>query len=196
MKFVWTDHGDDPSWGVGDRHGIDGYFAPLFDPLTPSVLDETIRRGHAHGVYLGHAWLPGLTAEQVAQRVAQEYRLLSSTRKRLRVMLNLEEHNPDFVADVLEEWRERYPFVATSWSCEGMQGGWMSPEFVQRVLACRVRVVPQTFWGDMRPIAEDQVLRDLLRRGFPENIVSLFYDGARLEDRWDGYCFTAGRLPA
>jgi hypothetical protein len=47
----------------------------------------------------------------------------------------------------------------------------------------------------MSPRAEDQVLRNLTRRGFPETSVSLFYDAAALPRDWDGFAFTAGRLP-
>jgi hypothetical protein len=206
MRFVWTDAGDDPTWETGDRHGIDGYFAPLFvkdqatgqlvpDPVTPAVLDEAIRRGHAHGVYFGHNWLPGVLPAVIVTRVAAEFKALAATRPKLRLMWNLEEHDKAFVLAVLEGWRTKYPTVATSWSLEGMQGGWMTQEFVQRVLACRMRVVPQSFLGDMGPVAADQVLRDLTRRGFPENIVSIFYDAAALANRWDGYAFTMGRLP-
>lgn len=200
MRFVWTDQGDDPSWGVGDKHGIDGYFCPLpsFDLLTPVVLDEASRRGHVQGIYLGHNWLPGKTPAQIAALVSKDYKRIGGAVRKLRVMLNLEEHDPEFIADTLEAWRDLHPYVPTSWSCEPMQGGWMHPEFVQRVLTCRVRVVPQAFWGSppMAPVETDQVLRDITRRGFPENVVSLFYDAAVLRDRWDGYAFTMGRLPA
>lgn len=207
MRFVWTHAGDDPSWHIGDAHGIDGYFAPLFDPITPAVLDEAGDRGHVQGAYFGHNWRPGAAAEAIAREVSAEYKRLNIPG--LRVMFNLEEHDPNHVARCLEEWRRLRPKVNTSWSCEGMQGGWMGPvlqpgqapapgSFIARVLACRVRVVPQSFWARMEPIAQDQVLRDLTRRGFPENIVSLFYDAKIVGglDRWDGYAFTMGRLPA
>ena len=204
MRFVWTDAGDDPSWGVGDAHGIDGYFAPLWDPLTPEVLEEAGERGHVQGAYFGHNWRPGASGVEIAREVSAEYKRLAIPG--LRIMFNLEEHAPEHIASCLEEWRRLRPKVNTSWSCEGMQGGWMGPvllpgqapepgSFIARVLACRVRIVPQSFWGDMRPIAADQVLRDLTRRGFPEHIVSLFYDASDLGDRWDGYAFTMGRLP-
>ena len=195
MRFVWTDAGDDPSWSVGDAHGIDGYFAPLFDALTPEVLDEAIRRGHVAGVYFGHGWLRGLSARDLAARVSAEYTRLAARRKGLRVMFNLEEHDPDFVAGVLEEWRLRHRYVSTSWSPEGMQGGWMHPAFVTRVLACRVRVVPQAFTGDMRRRESDVIKADVVRRGFPENIVSCFYPANDLGLGWDGYAFRMGLLP-
>jgi hypothetical protein len=78
---------------------------------------------------------------------------------------------------------------------ESMQGGWMDDEMVAAVLKARIRVVPQAYTGDMRPIAQDAALRDLLRRGFPETSISLFYDAAALPLDWDGFAFTMGRLP-
>jgi len=213
MRYVWTDAGDDPSWGIGDEHDIDGYYAPLFDDLTPSVLDEAIRRGHAHGVYFGHNWMPGLPAEALVRQVAPVFGRLVQSRPKLRMMWNLEEHDPDFVAGVLEGWRVPFPKTNTSWSPEGMQGGWMGPvvippavpapgSFVDRILKCRVRIVPQGFWGAGGGIAgdyaHDMVLRDLTRRGFPESIVSIFHDGKTLSQKRnaEGFVFTMGRLPA
>ena len=202
MRFVWTDAGDDPSWHIGDAHAINGYFMPMFDPLTTRTFlrDEVQVRRHVAGIYFGHNWMPGRPAADVAKAVSTEYRRCLVPG--LRVMFNLEEHDPEFVAGVLEEWRRIHPFVPTSWSPEGMQGGWMHPEFVERVLACRVRVVPQGFWGQDGRIAgdwaHDQVLRDLTKRGFPENIVSIFHDAKTLPAKRnaEGYVFTMGRLPA
>ncbi len=200
MRYVWTDAGDDPSWTIGDENGIDGYFAPLFDALTPSVLAEAARRGHVVGGYLGHNWFPGLSAEQLAVKVSAEYKRLQAAlpTKKLRVMFNLEQHDPEYVADTHEEWRELHPFVGTSWSPEGMQGGWMAPEFVARMMACRVRIVPQAYAGSGRPIERresDVVKADVVRRGFPENVVSCFYDAAQLGRDWDGFAYTMGHLP-
>jgi hypothetical protein len=192
MRFVWTDAGDDPAWGVGDMHGIDGYFAPLFDSITPVVLEEAGDRGHVQGAYFGHHWRPGASPAAIAAEVSAEYKKLAIPG--LRIMFNLEEHDPEFVAGVLEEWRKLRPKVNTSWSPEGMQGGWMTPEFVARVLACRVRVVPQCYAGAMVRRESDVVKSNLVRRGFPENIVSCFYDAAQLGLDWDGYAYTMGRL--
>jgi hypothetical protein len=209
MRFVWTVAGDDPDIGNCKAHGVDGYFAPLFDSLTTSAYLRMLRDqgGGAYGLYLGHNWFPGDSPEQLAQRVNSEYVALGVLGT--RVMFNLEEHDSEKIARVLEEWRRLQPKVNTSWSPEGMQGGWMGPVvtaptagallppsyFVQRILACRVRVVPQAFVGNMARRESDVVLRDLTRRGFPESIVSIFYDAAQLGADWDGYAFTEGRLP-
>jgi hypothetical protein len=79
---------------------------------------------------------------------------------------------------------------------EGMQGGWMSAAFVKRVMECRVRWVPQCFGEPgMWRRESDMVLRDLTRRGVPENIISMFLDAKQLGADWDGFAFTLGRLP-
>jgi hypothetical protein len=79
---------------------------------------------------------------------------------------------------------------------ESFQGGWMYPAFVQRILACRVRVVPQYYKGDMSPVAEDVGLKDMLVAGFPFTSVTGFYDAAALPANWSGFAFTQGRLPS
>ena len=202
MRFAWTVAGDDPDYTSMQRHGVNGLFAPLWDSLTTREYLRLFQsKGFIAGLYLGHNWFPGESAVEQARRVSAEYRLLTNAKpgeaaiKNVRVCLNWEQHDAEDIALGLEEWRRLQPKTETSWSMEGMQGGWMTDLFVARVMACRVRWVPQAFWGDMSPIAADQVLRDLTRRGVPENIVSLFYDGAALPDRWDGYAFTAGRIP-
>lgn len=195
MRFVWTDAGDDPDWATGERHGIDGYFMPMFDSLTTRefLRDQVKARGKVAGIYLGNNWLPGLSPSQVAAKVSAEYARVQVPD--LRVQFNLEEHSPDRIAAILEEWRKLRPTVGTSWTLEPMQGGWMDEAFVQRILATRVRLVPQTFTGDMRRFESDIVLRDLSKRGFPVAGITCMYDAQQLGLGWDGYCFRMGRLP-
>lgn len=203
MRIAWTVAGDDPDFGQGDKYGIDGYYYPIFDSLTtPERLVATSAYGGGRiiGVHMGHNWLPGYSPAQLAAAMNQEYKRLTGNgtiNSKLRVMFNMEEHDPEKIAATMEAWRALpgRKNVGTAWSPEGMQGGWMSDTFVARLLACKVRIVPQTFYGNMQRIEGDQVLRDLTRRGFPENIVSLFYDGAQLGAEWDGFAFTMGRLP-
>lgn len=203
MRFIWTVAGDDPDYGNCKAHGINGLFAPLFDSLTSYMyLTEFQARGFTAGLYLGHHWFPNLTALQLANKTADEYLRLTKSQgegapalKDVRLMLNLEEHDPVFVLAVITQVRKRLPKVGVSWSPEGMQGGWMSDAFVQGVLAQRVRVVPQAFIGNMARVESDQTLRDLLDRGFPASSISIFYDASQLGVNWDGYAFTEGRLP-
>ena len=193
MRYTWTQPGDDPSYDVGDKHDINGYFFPMFDALTTrEILQDCKDRGHATGIYYGHNW--GGTAPENATRAHEEYRRVYVPG--LKVMFNWEQHKPDEIASGLETWRTLRPTVNTSWSMEGIQGGWMSPAFVKRIMETRVRWVPQAFAGDpMERRESDVVLRDLTRRGVPENIVSPFYMATDLGVGWDGWAFTLGLLP-
>jgi hypothetical protein len=132
--------------------------------------------------------------QQIAKAVADEYNRLAIPG--LRVQFDMEEHDPDKVAEVLEAWRMIKPKVNTSWTMEAGQGGWMSPAFVARITACRVRLVPQLYNGAMTEVWDALTYaRDLTSRGFPDSIVSPFYDAKHLPRGWDGYAFTIGRLP-
>lgn len=201
MKYAWTVAGDDPDYGQGQKHGITGYFFPAEDSVTTVAelqkADNT-PGGKAIGVYQGAGWWDDLSPEGIAKRMNVEVNRLTKknmVNRGLKVQFNLEEHDPERIAATLEAWRKLRPTTNTSWSPEGMQGGWMSPMFVARVLACRVRVVPQAFQGNMQRVESDAVLRNLTRRGFPESSVSIFYDAAQLAPGWDGFAFTMGRLP-
>lgn len=202
MRFTWTVAGDDPDWTTLQEHGITGLFAPLFDSLTSrAYLKDFQARGYVAGLYLAHNQFPTLDPKALAQKVVTEYNRLTGpvgnqpALKGVRLMLNIEQHDPDFVIRALREVRRLLPTVGLSWSPEGMQGGWMSPEFVAEVVSLRVRVVPQAYTGPMLRVESDQTLRDLLDAGFPSSSISIFYDAAQLGEYWDGYAFTAGRLP-
>ena len=194
MRYVWTDAGDDPDLAVGDRHGINGYFMPIFDSVTTVPLLYHIKsKGHAVGLYVGHGWLSSLTPKAAAAKASSEYKRLSVPG--LRFQWNLEEHDPTRIIEILREWRRLHPQVGTSWTLESMQGGWMDPLFVAEIIQLKVRVVPQCFQGNMTTVAQDIVLRNLMRRGFPEALVTCMYDAANLPAEWDGYTFRMGRLP-
>lgn len=205
MKYIWTDAGDDPSWGDGDRHGIDGYFFPMEDAVTTTELvSEAEGRGHAYGLYQGHNWHPGFTPGQLAQVCLDEYRRItksSTVLKKLRLQVNIEQADPLYIGDVFELLRVKLPTVGLSWSLMGMQGGWMSPSFVARIIVAKVRVVPEAFWGAdgrMEGIYDTRALvRNLTERGFPDSLVSPMIDAkyASIIRGWDGYAFTMGRLP-
>lgn len=203
MKFVWTVAGDDPDFAIGDQYEINGYYMPMFDPLTTkSFLDNEIKaRGHVAGTYMVTNWpqFTGKTPAEIAYIVSTEYKRLQVAG--LRVQFDAEEHDPTKIITIFEEWRKLHPTINTSWTFEPMQGGWMGnpcpaepSDFVKRILACRVRVVPQLYYGNMTPANEGHVVHDIARRGFPTSIISPFYDAAALPVWWDGFAFTMGRL--
>lgn len=202
MRFTWTVAGDDPDYNNCKAHGIDGLFAPMFDGLTTNAYLRGFQsRGFKAGLYVGHNWLPHLGPIALADAVCDEYTRLTQAQggkpalKDVRLMMNMEQHEPAFIAATLRRIRSRKKYLGLSWSPEGMQGGWMSPEFVKAIVDLKVRVVPQAFTGDMTRRESDQVMVDLLDRGFTTGSISIFYDAAQLGADWNGYAFTEGRLP-
>lgn len=171
----------------------------------------------AAGVYMAWNWpiYAGLSGAQVAEHVHQQIAATIKYPKPAwpKVQFDIEAHDPDFILAVLRRFRELRPTQDVSWTMESFQGGWMSPAFAQEIVNLKVRVVPQLYLGQMaqielresnpakfwkqiadQQVAQDMALRDLTRRGFPENLITGFYDGAALPARYDGFIFTQGRL--
>jgi hypothetical protein len=197
MRYCWVDAGNDPNYDKGDLHSIEGWFMPLWDArTTKGRLLDIQARGFSPGVYVGHGWVSIDDPQQYADRVYAEYQRVFVPYLRLQV--NLEQHEPEKIAQTLEALRAKKTGMQLSWTLEGMQGGWAG-SIAARVQAAKVRVVPQSFWGASGRIdgryAEDMVLRDLTRRGYSESLVSLFYDAKALPRDWQGFAFTMGRLP-
>ena len=51
------------------------------------------------------------------------------------MQLNVELHDPLYIQDMVVRWRQLRKFRDTSWTMEPMQGGWMSPNMVNAVVA-------------------------------------------------------------
>jgi hypothetical protein len=201
VKYLWVDSGNDPDLAKCVKHGIDGLFFDMFDTrLSENYLKTYVESGYKVGIYMASNWsqfnllLPSEIANAVFTR-AKKIGGKSFGPDFPKVQFDMEEKNPVRILNTLKEWRILAPKHSTSWTMECFQGGWMSDEFVKGILSTKVRIVPQAYTGDMRDFAEDMVLRDLLRRGFPENIISLFYDAADVPLGWSGFAFTQGRLP-
>jgi hypothetical protein len=200
MKYIWTDAGDDPSWSVGDAYGIDGYFFPGIDPLTPGLVVEAANRGHAHGIYIGENWFPGLTPEQYAAKVNGILKPIRAKLPKVRLQLNIEQGVQE-VLEKLQAMRALQPTIGLSWSLMGMNGGLFTPGFVDWLLKLHVRIVPEAFWGAdgrMDGIYDSlAVQRDITSRLIPASLVTPMIDAkyAGLLRGWDGYAFTMGRLP-
>ena len=181
-------------------------------------------RGHAAGLYTAWNWWGGSDdgaayaerTDVVLKAVEAELRKrgMPPSNSFPKVQLNNERHEPDVILDMLRRWRELRPNKDTSWTFEGGQAGWMSPVFVAEVIRHRVRLVPQLYRGrmaniDLRSSDPGAFLneliasvvdshaeaRELIKAGFPDTIISPFYDAAFLPIGWDGFAFTMGRLP-
>jgi hypothetical protein len=216
MRFLWVDEGNDPDWAKVAREGMTGLFFPLRDDTEDIVrrLKDTKGRGLIGGVYGAWNW-GGLGfletdgagfAEWVDSRLKELVAAgLVLSNSRPRVQLNNERHEKSVILSMLRRWRELRPKHDTSWTMEGGQGGWMGPiinssppsDFVTEVISHRVRLAPQLYNGAMTETWDSlAIARDLIRRGFPDGLVSPFYDAAKLGvvHWWDGFAFTQGRL--
>lgn len=200
MKALWIDSGNDPDWAKVKAHKMTHLYFDLYDPrVRAPYLRDVKSRGYGVGVYVVSNW-PQVAGDgkTFAEKVSAQLSIVApgpDVAAFPKVQLDIEQHDPVFILEALKRWRELRPKRDTSWTMESMQAGWMSPAFVTGVLACKVRIVPQYYLGDMSPVAQDVGLKDMLSAGFPASLVTGFYDAAALPAFWDGFAFTMGRLP-
>lgn len=197
MRALLVDAGNDPDWEKVKQYRITALYFPISDSVEDVArrVGDSLAHGCAGGVFMAWNWdeFEGLDGASIAERVHFKVFALGV---RVKVQFDIEAHDPELVATCLERYRALNPKVDVSWTCESMQGGWMTPEFVQRVVNAKVRVVPQCYAGAMIPVDSLAAVRDLTKRGFPDALVSPYYD-AEILDRllfWDGFAFTQGRL--
>lgn len=198
MKAVWIDAGQDPHWETITKHAITRLYFPVSDPTADVTrrLADVKARGLVGGLYSAWNWYPGSGA-QYADEMHKRVKEIApnATPTWPKVQLDDETHDPDRILQLLRRWRHHRPNTDTSWTLEVFQGGWMPAAFVQEVVSLKVRVVPQCYLGDMQPVCTLAGARDLTARGFPDSLITPFYDAAKLPIAWDGFAFTAGRLP-
>lgn len=199
MRGVWVDAGNDPVWEKIDAAGIRWVYFPLSDPVDDvrRRLLEAKRRGYIGGVYTAWNWYGDPSGAAFAETVhrALQHVAPDATNHWPKVMLDDERHEPSTILALLRRWRQLRPNTDTAWTFESMQGGWMAPDFVAGVVERRVRLVPQCYQGPMLAVDALTVARDLTARGYPDPLISPFYDAAHLPALWQGFAFTMGRLP-
>lgn len=199
MKAVWIDAGNDPDYTKLQRYGIRWLYFPLSDPPADvrRRLEAAKGLGYTVGVYSAWNWYGEPGGAEYARFTHDALRAVApnATNSSPKVMLDDERHEPETIAELLAEWRRLRRYTDTAWTLESMQGGWMPPAFVADVIAAHVRIVPQCYQGDMQPVDTLTAARDLTKRGFPDALISPFYDAKELPIGWDGFAFTMGRLP-
>jgi hypothetical protein len=206
MRYVWLDRGSTPDFAKAEREGINGFCFDILDPRLTKAYMNSVRwagPGYAVVVYAAYSehpmWKPLFSpsgarhAELVHERL--ETIAPGTGNSFPKVQFDIEVHDAAVVRDCIKRWRQLRPTRDTSWTLESFQAGWMTDELVQTVIDNGIRVVPQYYTGDMRPFAQDIAKQNLVRRGYPEALVTGMYDAAHLPINWDGYAFIQGRLP-
>jgi hypothetical protein len=200
MKGLWIDAGNDPHWERLEKHQINRVYFPVSDPVADVQrrLADARGRGYVVGLYSAWNWT-GYTGSgaDYARATHERVKLIAPTAKPSdpKIMLDDETHDPDRIIQMLNEWRRLRPTTDTAWTLESFQGGWFAPGLVEALVARKVRVVPQCYWGNMVQVCTLTAARDLTKRGVPDSLITPFYDAADLPVGWDGFAFTMGRLP-
>ena len=208
MRALWVDAGNDADWEKVQREKMTALYYPVTDPIgdVKRRVADTSVRGYTSGVYMAWNWpqFSGLTGVGMAEMMHSLVAQVEQGGVPVKVQFDYEDHPPDppdaavQIRGMLSRWRALRPKQDTSWTLEGGQGGWMTTEFVQAIIALKIRVVPQLYSGSMGqnwcPLAR---VRDLTKRGFPDALVSPFYDAAAIDNYLgaEGFFFTQGRLP-
>lgn len=197
-RACWIDFGNDPSYAQLQTHGITEAVFDIRDPrLTKTYLAQVQAKGLKPGVYAAWNWpeTKALDGPGFADWVDAKLKALNISQNVPLVHLNDETHDPVRIVHMLFRWRALRPKKRTLWSCEGAQGGWMTPDFVSDVRKCNVTVGVQLYNGAMTEVWDSlEIARDLTSRGFLNHEIAPFHDASRLPGYWSGTAFTQGRL--
>jgi hypothetical protein len=208
VRAVWIDEGNDADYAKLRANDITEPFYSVRDPrVTKSYLEMVRGKGFAPGIYAAWNWpqtgvVPPYTG---AAKGAQFATWVNGQLERIApgtgpdfpaVCLNIETHDVPYILGAIQQWRKHRPKRITDFTLEGHQGGlFTGPQ--ARAVAAKVRyIVPQCYDGNMTEDWDSWAIGlDLLEHGFPFGKVTPFLDAAHLDEWWEGYAFTAGRLP-
>jgi len=184
-----------PDLAKAKRYGITRLYWQANDPQISPGLFQAIRdRGMEVGIMRDPSWNHA-SAIDLARYLEADLIGMASGNAQCAVLADIEYHDPAYIQAFLGEWRALRPSRITGWTCEPLQGGWMTPAFVAAVTGANVQVYPQSYLGNMSPVAPDLVRADLVERGFPRSRVAPVYDAAHIPTHWDGIAFRFDQLP-
>jgi hypothetical protein len=215
MRACWIDASNDADWAKMAANSMTALYYPVSDPIEDvrRRISDTKAHSYVPGVYMAWNWpaFDGLAGVDMAELMHSLVAQIEQGIGPVKVQFDYEAHTPVQIRGMLSRFRALRPKQDISWTMEAFQGSWMTVEFVQALIALKVRIVPQLYrhpasgkdmadkddYKDLlsEQIAQDVALKDLLKRGFPFQSVSGFYDAAALPAWWDGFAFTMGRLP-
>lgn len=199
MRALWVDGGNDCDWAKASAHKMTALYYPANDP--PADVRRRIGDTRQHllypGLFAAWNWWPALDGGSFAEKVHSLVTTCTPVGTPApKVQLDMETHDPAYILEALRRFRALRPVQDTCWTLEGGQGGWMTPAFVAEVISLRVRISPQLYDGSMTEVWDSLAFaRDLTKRGFPDSLITPFWDAAHLPVAWNGWAFSQGRLP-
>lgn len=200
MRAVWIDHGQDASY---HRLVSEGITDPYFDARDPRLTRSYLAGVKAEFAKLGVTSSPGIyfcsqgdgwpgsskTAPKVWAKWAYEKtQQIAGDDKTLKVILNCETHDVQWVVSMLKAWRSHSPRRDTLWSPEGHQA-----ELFRGVKLPNVQVGPQCYVGNMQRIESASEVQAWAAVVPVDRIVPVL-DASALGGWWTGVAFTQGRL--
>lgn len=184
-----------PDLAKAKRYGITRLYWQANDPQISAGLLLAIRdRGMEVGIMRDPHW-DNLSAIDLARTLDADLVRLGSGNSQCAVLADIEYHDPAYITAFLHEWRSLRPARVTGWTLEPLQGGWMPPDFCTLVTRASVSVFPQTYLGNMSPVAPDLCRADLIERGLSRGWVSAVYSARDIPTHWDGIAFPFHELP-
>ena len=181
--------------GVARATDLQQFFWDATDPTLPQVLGPMRAEGWKVGTTRDPNWTqPYPTAEVFAGLLSADIQRLAGPGVQHGTIADVEAHNPTWILAMLQAFRRFRPQRYLYWTCEGLQGGWFTPELVTWINDDPFTwVVPQCYYGEAvnppgrRPISERAILDDLAPTMLHDAKIKTYRD--RYEAGWDGVLF-------
>jgi ribosomal protein S18 len=184
-----------PDLAKAKRYGITRLYWQANDPQISAGLFLAIReRGMEVGIMRDPSWTHA-SALDLARMLDADLVRLGSGNAQCAVLADIEYHDSRYLHDFLQEWRQLRPNRVTGWTLEPLQGGWFPEALPMMLSRLQVTVYPQTYLGNMSPVAPDLVRCDLIERGLPRARVGAVYSARDIPTHWDGIAYPFHELP-
>ena len=177
--------------------GVDQFVWDAVDPVAPIGLAALLvtMRGAGWKVAINRCtrneeW-PDSETDPVkfgAQLSADLTRLQCDGGKQCSVVMDVEQHDPDWILAAIRTFRAKRPGRYLYWTCEYHQAGWMTPTLRDWINRDPLTwIVPQAYLGPMIPVSERAVIENLMAVGFNEAKIKVYYAGQYVD--FDGILF-------
>lgn len=193
LRALWVDENNDAELDRIKPFGFTRlYFSARDTRVTDVFLSYYVKKGYKVGIYRDALWDGYPEPEKWADMLDADVKRLGNIAP--RVLVDIERHDPGWVVKFLRRWRALQPTVPTAWTMEGYQGGWMV-SIKPDILKAHIRLVPQCYMGNMTPYNVNEVIQDLVKRGFAFSTISPMHSAQALPIGWSGFVFRQGLLP-